>query len=208
MPPACCREAEAVTLRQLADRSAGLLRQIASVATVVELLIDLDSVVAPAKQGPTSEWDEISKVTFQFIFGLCATFGFSLSVQSAEVGDRMRALYSRRGLQQLGGSGLEEFGPVDFPLDRYVLSIDGTSYPLTSCPTPRRGGRCLRLSASVVTRWARRLNGSPVIVPRASQGLGAVFCRPGCCASSCRTTSKACSTTRSTMMRGSSITGS
>ena len=43
MPPACCREGEAVTLRQLADRGAGLLRQIASVATVVELLIDLDS---------------------------------------------------------------------------------------------------------------------------------------------------------------------
>ena len=136
MPPACCRGAEAVTLRQLADRSAGLLQQLASVATVVRLLIDLDSVVAPANQGPTSEWDEISKVTFEFIFGLCATFGFSLSVQSAEVGDRMRALYSRRGLQQLGDSGLEAFGPVDFPLDRYVISIDGTVVSVDVVPHP------------------------------------------------------------------------
>ena len=136
MPPACCRGAEAVTLRQLADRRQGLLRQIASVATVVELLIDLDSVVAPANQGPTSEWDEISKVTFEFIFWLCATFGFSLSVQSAEVGDRMRALYSRRGLQQLGGSGLETFGPVDFPLQRCVLRIGGIDVSVDVVPHP------------------------------------------------------------------------
>jgi hypothetical protein len=172
MPSACCREGEAVTLRQLADRGHGLLRQIASVATVVELLIDLDSVVAPANQGPTSEWDKISKVTFEFIFGLCTTFGFSLSVQSKEVGDRMWALYSGRGLQQLGGSGLEAFGPVDFPLDRYVLSIDGTVVSVDVVPHPTAWWTMLaiicfrRYQVGTSPQWLARHRASGLAGPR------------------------------------------
>jgi hypothetical protein len=136
MPPAYCRDDEAVTLRQFANRREGLLQQIAPAAHVVTLFVDVASVVAHANHVPNSDWDEISEDTLKFLFCLCVTFGLSLSVQSAEVQKRMLALYSRQGLQELDDGALAAFGPVAFPLQRYVLPIGGTDVSVDVVPHP------------------------------------------------------------------------
>jgi hypothetical protein len=123
-------------MRQFADRREGLYRQLAAVAEVATLCVDVDSVVEHANYVATTDWDEISKVTLEFIFRLCAKFGLSLSIQSAAVQQRMLALYSVRGLRELGGGDLAAFGPVVFPLQRYVLPIDGTDVSVDVVPHP------------------------------------------------------------------------
>ena len=89
----------------------------------------------PRADGP-NDWDEISKDTLEFIVSLCAKFDLSLSIQSAAVQKRMWELYSHRGLRELGGGDLEALGPVDFPLQRYVLRIDRTDVSADVVPHP------------------------------------------------------------------------